>query len=494
MNNRLTLLIGVLCLAAHDSEASIQGQISAPTTGSAVQRGVLLSEQTTDLTLGDAVYLGLRNNRSIRSAYLQRVAQKFDLRVAEDAFSPQLTLNSEYRHDYGSSDRLKSATLSPTASLLSEFGTQLSMAWTQQHQSAEQAGRYRSDGLDLSIIQPLLRGAGRDVTTAPVRLARLNEQANRLNLKADVSNTISEIIMSYRELLRSQEQLSIADQALERARDLLEVNRALISAGRMAEFEVVQAEADIAGQELQVEEARNQRDIDRLSLLRLLALDLSTPIHASEALHIAPALIDRHDALRLAQSQQPEYLSTLLGSQQVDLNLLVAKNQGLWDVSLVGGVKQTRDRYQTDHFSSSGRQWDSYAGVQLKIPIGDLSSRQAYIQAQVAVENQALALEEARQTLEQSVNSVVRDLQVRWRQYEIAQRASELAKRKLAIEREKLQVGRSSNFQVISFEGDLRHAENSLLNARIAYLNAQTQLDRTLGMTLHSWDIALNDF
>jgi hypothetical protein len=27
----------------------------------------------------------------------------------------------------------------------------------------------------------------------------------------------------------------------------------------------------------------------------------------------------------------------------------------------------------------------------------------------------------------------------------------------------------------------------------IAYLNAQTQLDLTLGMTLESWDIILND-
>lgn len=63
---------------------------SAPST----TRSVSLNAQVTSLTLGDAVYLGLRNNPAIRSAYLQRVAQKFDLRVAEDAFNPKLTLNS----------------------------------------------------------------------------------------------------------------------------------------------------------------------------------------------------------------------------------------------------------------------------------------------------------------------------------------------------------------------------------------------------------------
>ncbi len=340
----------------------------------------------------------------------------------------------------------------------------------------------------------MLRGAGWDVTTAPLRLARITEQSNRLNLKAGVAQTITAIITTYRELLRSQEQLTIAQEALKRANALLEVNRALISAGRMAEFEIVQTEADIASQELGVEEARNQVDVNRLSLLRLLALDMSSRIHASEALQAAKISIDQREALRLAQIQQPEYLATLLGSQQADLNLVIAKDQSRWDVSLVAGANQTRSRYDNDTSNGSDRRWDSYAGVQVQIPIGDLSTRQAEVHARVNVENQEILLADARQVLERDVNNVVRDLGTRWRQYEIAQRASELSKRKLDIEREKLSAGRSSNFQVLSFEGDLRNAENARLNALIAYLNAQTQLDLTLGMTLESWDIALNDF
>ncbi|EPL15937.1 TolC family protein [Pseudomonas sp. CF161] len=476
------------------TEPSMASQAAAPSLRNAQARSVLLSQQMTDLTLGDAVYLGLRNNRGIRSAYLQRVAQKFDLRVAEDAFNPKLLLNGNYRTAQGTTDRSRNATVAPTTSLLGEYGTRLSMAWTQQLNTADRAGRYRSDGLDLAVIQPLLRGAGWDVTTAPLRLARISEQANRLNLKSSVAQTISDVITTYRELLRSQEQLAIAREALKRASALLEVNKALIGAGRMAEFEIVQTEADIATQELGVEEAQNQVDINRLSLLRLLALDLSTPIRASEALEASKVSIDKGQALRLAQVQQPQYLSTLLGSQQADLNLVIAKDQSRWDVSLVAGANQIRDRYDNDNGNGSGRRWDSYAGVQVQIPIGDLSTRQAEVHARVDVENQELVLADARQALERSVNDVVRDLGTRWRQYEIAQRAVDLSRRKLDIEREKLSAGRSSNFQVLSFEGDLRNAENARLNALIAYLNAQTQLDLTLGMTLESWDIALNDY
>ena len=463
---------------------------SAPSSS----RSVSLNAQVTSVTLGDAVYLGLRNNPAIRSAYLQRVAQKFDLRVAEDTFNPKLTLNSYYRSTRGSADNARNANLAPATSLLGEYGTRLSMGWTQQLNTADRAGRYRSDGLDLAIIQPLMRGAGWDATTAPLRLSRLAEQANRLNLKATVAQTISQIIATYRELLRAQEQLSIVQDALKRSGTLLEVNKALIAAGRMAEFEIVQTEADIATQQLGVEEAQNQLDSSRLALLRLLALDLSTPIRATEALEAKPMEIDKRQAFNLAQNQQPEYLAALLGSQQADLNLVIAKDSGRWQVDLVAGANQLRDAYNNDNGSGNNRTWNSYAGVQVQIPIGDISTRQAEVRARVNVQDQEIRITDARQELERNVNDVVRDLGTRWRQYEISQRAVELSRRKIDIEREKLSAGRSTNFQVLSFESDLRNAENAQLNALIAYLNAQTQLDLTLGMTLESWEIALNDY
>lgn len=485
---RISMVI-LLSLGSQNSNAytDVSRHLSAPTFASSQDRGLLLSEQLIHMTLGDAVFLGLRNNRDIRSAYLQRIAQKFELRVAENAFNPRLVLKADIRHTKGSEDRAHKTTLSPTTNLLSEYGTRLSLGWTRQMNNAEHTGRLRSDGLDLTVIQPLWRGAGRDVTMAPLRLARVSEQANRLNLKASVSRTLHDIITTYRELLRAQEQLAIVQEALKRARLFLEVNKALISAGRMAEFEIIQTEADIATQELGVEDAKNQVAVNLQSLLRLLALDLSTQVHASEVPEPLRVIIDRQQAVRLAQSQQPQYLSALLGSEQSELNLIIAKDQSRWDVSLVAGANQVRGE-------GPGRLWDSFAGVQLEVPIGDLRSRQSEVHARINVEQQKIALEDARQELERSVNDVVRELGTRWRQYEIAQRATSLSKRKLEIEQEKLSVGRSSNFQILSFEADMRYAEHARLNALIAYLNAQTRLDVTLGTILDSWEIALNDF
>ncbi|WP_422631048.1 TolC family protein [Photorhabdus stackebrandtii] len=466
------------------AEPLAPSQATMPTTGT-----ISLNQQIIDLTLSDAIYLGLRNNRAIRSAYLDRIAQKFDLRVAEDRFTPKLLLNGRYIAARNQDDRYRQSEIAPTSTMLGEYGTRFSLSWTSRATWADNAGRSRNDGVSFSVIQPLLRGAGKDVATAPVRIAQLMEQINRLNLKATVSQTITQIIMAYRELLRAQEQLQIARDALERSRQLLEVNKVMISAGRMAAFEIVQTEADVAMQELANEEAANQLDTSRLELLRLLALDLQTPVKATDKLEVKRIDINLLQAQHLAQERQPSYLTQLITAEQADINLTVARNDRLWDVSLVGGASQVRDRTGPN----SSRSWENYAGVQVEIPIGDLSQRQAEVRARVDVQNQDIRLTEAKQLLERDVGNAVRDIGTRWRQYEIAQRARDLSRRKLEIEREKLTVGRSSNFQVLSFETDLRNAENVRLNALIAYLNAQAELDETLGTTLGSWDIALND-
>lgn len=443
-----------------------------------------------DLTLSDAIYLGLRDNRTIRSAYLERIAQKFDLRVAEDSFTPKLMISGGYLSTRDQNDRNRQGNVSPTSTLLTPYGTRVSLGWSYQHTASNNRGISQNDGASITVIQPLLRGAGKDIATATVRLARLNEQINRLNLKSTISQTITQIIIAYRELLLAQEQLKIAQDSLARARQLIEVNRAMIAAGRMAEFEIVQTEAEVASQELAYEENRNRLDMARLGLLQLLALDLSSPVEATESLKVKPVNISSELAIQQAESSQPSYLAQLLASKQADINLVVARNDRLWDVSLVGGAEQQRN---SSAQNTASHTWNNYVGIQVEIPLGDLSTQQAEVQARVRVKNQSIQLAEARQQLERDTSNAVRDINTRWRQFEIAQRARDLSRRKLEIEREKLSAGRSNNFQVLSFENDLRNAENTSLNALINYLNAQANLDQTLGTTLQSWDIVLND-
>lgn len=450
------------------------------------------SSERLELTLMDAVALGLQGNRTIRSAYLQRISQRFDLIVAEDQFDPQFSIQGRYLATQRDDDHEQLGEVSPTVSISGTLGTRFSLSWTEALNQSGEVGSRHSRGVTLAVVQPLLRDAGKDVATAPRRLARLSEQMHLLGLQSVVSQVVTQIVLSYRELLRAQEQLIIAEEALTRSQQLAEVNEALIAAGQMAEFDILQTQADMANRELEVDEAINQREARRLELLHLLGLDINTELQASEPLTAQQVSLDSEEAQRIAKEHQPEYLTQLIAREQVDIQAELAHNQRLWDISLVGGASQLQNRFDNSDYASD-RRWDAYAGVQMEIPIGDAGQRRDEVQARVNVLDQALRLTETEQALARDINDAVRSLDAQWRQYQLAQRAAELSRRALQLEREKLSVGRSSNFQVLSQEADLRNAQYSSLNTLIAYLNAQTQLDLRLGMTLESWDIALND-
>lgn len=166
---------------------------------------------------------------------------------------------------------------------------------------------------------------------------------------------------------------------------------------------------------------------------------------ASDTLHVTPLEIDQGTALQMAQAKQPQYLATLLQSEQAAINLLVAQDRARWDVSWVAGVNQQRDQHS---INGSSRAWDSYTGLKLEIPIGDMSIRQGQVNARSMLEQQQLLQEEARIDLQRQITDAVRGLNTLWRQLGISQRVMDLSRRKLAIEHDKLNAGRSATFKL----------------------------------------------
>lgn len=493
-NSLLLLGMAALMMLSAPAGAWIEEvlQPSAPVMNTPLMVTDPPAGEVMELTLSDAVVLGLRGNRTIRSAYLQRISQRFDLKVAEEQFDPQFNLRGRYLATQRDDDHDQIGEISPTVSMEGALGTKFSLSWTEALNRGGEVGSRHSRGVTLAVIQPLLRDAGRDVATAPLRLARLSEQMNQLELQSMVSQVVTQIVLAYRELLRAQEQVRIAEEGLVRARHLAEVNEALIAAGQMAEFDILQTQAGMASRELDVEEAINQREARRLELLHLMALDLATPLQASDPLAVRQVSLNAEEARHIAKAHQPEYLIQLIAREQVEINATVAHNQRLWDVSLVGGVSQLQNRFGSSEHAND-RRWDAYAGVQVEIPLGTSGQRRDEVHARISIYDQALRLAETEQALARDIDDAVRSLEAQWRQYQLAQRAAELSQQALELEREKLSTGRSSNFQILSQETELRNAQHARLNALIAYLNAQTQLDLRLGMTLESWDIALND-
>lgn len=443
----------------------------------------------TRLTLADAVFMGLRDNRTIKSAYIDRIAQKFDLRVAEDRFTPQFAVTGEVARQRIGDANSTTIDVSPGVTMLTKTGATFDFAWNNAA-SLGDGGRTLTSAAEITIEQPLLRGAGVEVNMAPVQQARLGEKINRLRLKATVSETISGIIFAHRDLFLAQEELRLAEDSVARGEDLLNINTALIASGRMAAMDAVQTEADLENQRLRVLQAKQQLEVSRLTLLNLLGLDLGTKIVAVETMSLKKidTNIDRLIGVALAQRQ--DYQGQLYVIEQNRLGIVVAKNEQLWDISLFA-----RGRFGGEFTSGASTQnvADIMGGVRFTFPINDLARQQQLVQADTSHMNSEVQLAEIRAGVETQIRGSAAEVSLLWQQLSVAERSRDLAARAIDIEKMKLNAGRSSTFQVRSLEDSLRSAENQLLAARIGYLNALTRLDLQLGTTLDTWRIALKD-
>ena len=450
-----------------------------------------------DLTLEKAIELALRNSRVLTNERLARSVERYALRVAENEFRPRVTVGA-----FGLSDDDGELT-TDTSGIRS--GVRLRVPTGGEFALVSRVADLGFDGLDgiashgssldLTFTQPLLRGGGLKVGGATLRTARTNEEINLLAFKSAVIQLTSRVIGAYWSFVQAGRRVEIAARSLGRAQDLLEVNRLLVQTGRMAERDVVQAEADIARRELDLISAEGAFDAARMSLVDLLDIDSDTMFGATEDLSEAQAalqVISAEDGTEIALQRRPDYLGALLGLENAETRVVVAKNERLWDLSLSLATDLEGDG---DALVGAARDLDRTGrriALDLSVPVGRAASdpaRLEYRRSLAAAEIASNNLDELRQRISIEVRNAVRDVELARRGVALASTALELAEQKTQIEREKLSLGLSTNFQLVTFENDLVLAENAELDALARLLNSVTELERTLGTTLERWDI-----
>jgi outer membrane protein TolC len=461
-------------------------------TNSTISQSLSVSEaQAVRLTLSDIVFLVVENNRLIKNAYLERIAQQQELRVAEDKFVPDFTPSvslsvAQFESNQTTTDA--DLGLGATVSVKVSTGGELSFRWATNGQTVSQNGldlnindNPFAQNLELSFRQPLLRGYGVEVNRASVDIARLTEQVNILDLKSTLINTITEVIVAYRELIRAQERLKIAQLSLARAQESLANNRILIEAGRLAPVDIVQSETDVARRQVSLIEAENNLASARLALLNILDIDKTTVIVASDPLTI-PAVTLNPDKLRaIALENQPDYLKAQLDLERTQLALLQAENNRRWDLNL-----NTSYGYASDETS------DLRVGLGLSRKIGDLTVERDFKRSLVNKLKAENTLKEQRETLDLQLMDRIRDVNLSFAQVELAKKVTESSERQLEIAREKQRLGREITvFELIGLQDELVQARMIELNAIINYLNALTRLDQTLGTTLDTWQVVV---
>ena len=436
------------------------------------QGGETAGVESLKLTLDDSIRLALRNNRGLLDERLLRTVQKFALEVAGDRYRPTANIVPLTRTNR---DGKTGVDMVAETGLRVPTGGRITLRWSKPLAGQEDASGIAS----LAFSQPLLRGFGVGIDTAPLRVARLREQINILSFRQVLIGVVASTIRAWRGLVRARRQMEIGEASLQRARAQREVNLKLIEAGRMAEREVLQSDATIAGLELSLVQAQNAVTTANLRLIDVLDIDSATLIRPVDVPAGQRPVPDLEESIEKALRHSPAYAATQLNHEISVIDLKVAENDRLWGLSLDAEAFRDDDIY--------GRDYE--VGLRLMIPLGERSPRLRAMAARSDVKRAERNLKEQRQLISIAVRQVVYDVEVGLRRIGLARRALTLAEEKLAIEQSKLQQGLSSIFQVNRFEEDLVVAQSAELDAVVGYDNALTAWHETLGTTLETWGI-----
>jgi outer membrane protein TolC len=497
------LLVGGMGMVNSPSHARFSTVEATPMVGTRsvadrLQQGNLQAnkqELAIKLTLSDVVAVALQNNRTLKNAYLARIIQREELAVVESKFSPRFSPEVSSSVARSSASGLTTSTgnlklqgqglFKFLAGAELKFGLSGNLPTTIEGNSSSGDNQLRS-GLEIDFTQPLLKRAGINVNTASIKLGRLNELGNILALKSTLNDTITSAILAFRELLRAQEQLKIEQISLRSAQELLEFNRALIKAGRLAPVDLAQSETSIANRAVILAAAQNTLATKRLDLVAILGVGGQPQIFAADSLEIATVALDFNRLRQIAVENQPNFLQTQLGLEKTKLDLLQAENNRLWDLSLNVNFRSPYNSVATDATNNL------QAKLVLTREFGDRSLDRDVLRSQtnqIQIEN---TIKEERQKLEIQIAKAISDIQLSRSQLDLSRKATELSVRQLEIEQEKKKLGRGGTiFTLVRLQDDLTAARNRELNTIIDYLNTLTILDRTLGTTLTTWGVTI---
>jgi outer membrane protein TolC len=449
------------------------------------------------LRLREAVLLALRYNPNIQNAELDRIIQRYQLRLAHNEFELQYALAGSAvaeraRFSGIGKTHSNSVLATPEVDLKTRLGTQLALKLDNN------VSNYNSftPVLNFSLTQPLLRGFGKEANEAALLNALDNEWLNKLNLQQSISDQITLVIIAYRSLVLSGNNLENQRLQLKEARHTYEINEKKIKAGQLEPTANIQQSYQIESLSLMVEQAENDFQTAAQDLLQAIGLDprmrLSVPSDVVLDQIVVP---DLNDSITVALHHNTQFLAQKMIVRADERAYKIAKNQQLWQLDVGANVQSGKvtDLDGNSGFPSiyKGQNLTESARISLTIPINDVSRRSELINAKVKLEKDRLNLIAAKRALQTSITNIVTNIASLAKRYQLAQKQVKLAAQSYALEKKKLEAGIASALDVNNTQNQLIQAQAGLISAKIAYLNQLSALHRLLGTTLDFWQIKL---
>ncbi|MFT4060156.1 MAG: TolC family protein [Legionella sp.] len=450
------------------------------------------------LRLREAILLALRYNPNIQNAELDRVVQRYQLRLANNEFEVQYALGAsgviqKSRFNGIGSETTHTFLASPEVDLRTKIGTHASLG-IDNNVSAD---NNFNPMLNLSVTQPLLRGFGKRANEAALLNAKDNEWFNKLNLRQAVSDQITQVVMAYRALIIAGHNLQHNQLQLKEAKKSYEINEKKIAAGQLEPTGNIQQSYQIESLSLMVEQGENDFQTATQDLLQTIGLDPNTHLLIPSDVVVEKMVIPNvQKTIEQALAHNTMYLAQKMAVRADERAYEVAKNQQLWQVDLGANLQSGTLNDPTGVNGGfggiyNGNNLTQAARLSVTVPLNDVSRRSQLINAKIRLEKDRLNLIAAKRALITNITNTINNIRSLAKRYQLAQKQVKLAQQSYQLEKKKQQAGIATALDVNNTQNQLIQAQSGLISAKIAYLNQISALQRILGTTLDHWKIKL---
>lgn len=346
---------------------------------------------------------------------------------------------------------------------------------------------------ELSYTQPLLRGGGFLVNTAPIVLARIDTERSYFQFKDATQELVRGTIEAYWNLVFARVDLWARENQLRLSRFAYEQAEVGRQVGRVNLSEVAQAEVTFTQFEAAVVAAR--ADV----LNREAALRNVLGLPPSDGRHLVPtsALADQHfrpdwdKLLRFAEQYRPDLIELKLVLEADSTRRIQAANTALpqldatalyrWN-GLTGRLPPTGTR-----FSSDPAQFGDWSvGVTFSVPLGLREGRALVRQQDLILLRDRANLEQGLHAAAHDLATTVRSLESSYRQFQAFGKSRAAAERNLVFQLNNFREGRSIFLNVLQALTDWGAAISSEARALTDYNILLATLERQTGTILET--------
>ncbi len=490
---------------------------------------------TLELTLREAVEMALRHNLQVRINKFAPQVQAENITSARARFDPTVTF--DVPSTFGRNTSQGTSTLAGGDvvtdetfgggfgfSHLLEYGTNYSINWTSQRRfSTNSFSTFNpnfSSTLRVQLTQPLLRNFGRESNISQIVIAQDNLEVSMETFRNQVQQTMLSVYEAYWQLVFAEDDLAVKELSLDLAQQQFERNKVQVEIGTLAPIETIQAEQQVATNELQLTQARQALADARDDLRRLLNVEAGTlvgwdvPLVAADEPQVTGELIDLEEAINQALERDPQLRSLRVGVRTRALSVRTARNALLPQVNFSGSLVLSGQGGDTlirgggfgsseilevqeggfsdalrNLFSGEFRNWQ--VGLQVQFPINNWAAKAQHAQAIINERQLLVQIADREQQLRVDITKAVRQVTSGAQQVAQATVARVLAERQLDAEERKFAVGTTTNFEVLTFQRDLANARTSELQAITNYMNSGARLEQAKGTLLESLGMSI---